>query len=159
MGLKKINQWEKAVVFLLNLDGWDLEWCGAGNSRYDAKGKTSKGVDCVIEMKFRNKYYEDKLIEKDKYDALMALDKDIVKIFFVNDPKGNFMYWLNTLEMPKTVKKYCPDTTMWTKKRLLKDVYLLQENQAVRININIPEKQLLNFLFIKQIKLYLFFIN
>jgi hypothetical protein len=91
-------------------------------------------------MKFRNKYYEDKLIEKDKYDALMALDKDIVKIFFVNDPKGNFMYWLNTLEMPKTVKKYCPDTTMWTKKRLLKDVYLLQENQAVRININIPEK-------------------
>jgi len=26
---------------------------------------------------------------------------------------------------------------MWTKKRLLKDVYLLKENQAVRININI----------------------
>ena len=26
MGIKKINEWEKAVVFLLNLDGWDLEW-------------------------------------------------------------------------------------------------------------------------------------
>jgi hypothetical protein len=26
---------------------------------------------------------------------------------------------------------------MWTKKRLLKDVYLLKENEAVRININI----------------------
>ena len=88
-------------------------------------------------MKFRNKYYEDKMLEKDKYDALMDLDKDIVKIFFVNDPKGNFMYWLDILKMPKPVKKYCPDTTMWTKKRLLKDVYLLTENDASRININI----------------------
>ena len=25
MGIKKINEWEKAVVFLLNLDGWELE--------------------------------------------------------------------------------------------------------------------------------------
>jgi len=80
------------------------------------------------------------MLERDKYDALMALDKDIVKIYFVNDPKGNFMYWLNTLVMPEPVKKYCPDTTIWTKKRLLKDVYLLKENEAVRINIKIiPE--------------------
>ena len=80
MGIKKINEWEKAVVFLLNLDGWELEHCGDGYSRYDAKGKTPKGMDCVIEMKFRNKYYEDKMLEKEKYDALMALDvcKDIL---------------------------------------------------------------------------------
>ena len=39
--------------------------------------------------------------------------------------------------MPIPVKKYCPDTTMWTKKRLLKDVYLLEENDASIININI----------------------
>jgi hypothetical protein len=38
--------------------------------------------------------------------------------------------------MPETVKKYCPDTTMWTKKRLLKDVYLLQEKDASIINLN-----------------------
>ena len=38
--------------------------------------------------------------------------------------------------MPAAVKKYCPDTTMWTKKRLLKDVYLLEENDALRINLN-----------------------
>ena len=87
-------------------------------------------------MKFRNKHYEDKMLEKDKYDALMSLDDDIVKIYFVADTKGNFMYWLNTLKMPETVKKYCPDTTMWTKKRLLKDVYLLQENDASIINLN-----------------------
>ena len=51
--------------------------------------------------------------------------------------KETFLYWLNNLQMPTPVKKYCPDTTMWTKKRLLKDVYLLEENDASIININI----------------------
>ena len=139
MGIKKINQWEKAVVLILNLDGWKLEWTGEGYSHYDAKGKTPKGFDCVIEMKFRNKYYEEKMLEKYKYDALMELDKAIIKIYFVFDPKGNFMYWLNTLKMPSPVKKYCPDTTMWTKKRLLKEVYLLKENDASRINLNFKD--------------------
>ncbi len=136
MGIQKVNQWEKAVVMILNLDGWDLKWTGEGNSRWDAAGKTPKGFDCVIEMKFRKKYYEEKLIEKDKYDYLMSLDKNIIKLYFVNDPKGNFLYWLNTLELPKPIKMYCPDTTMWTKRRIKKDVYLLKENQASRININ-----------------------
>ena len=135
MGIEIIKKFENVLVAFLNMDGWNLEWTGNGFKHYDACGFTPKGNPCVIEMKFRNKYYEDKLIEKDKYDSLMALD--VVKLFFVNDPKGNFMYWLDTLEMPAPVKKYCPDTTMWTKKRLLKDVYLLKENQAVRININI----------------------
>ena len=137
MAIKKINKWEQAVVLLLNFDGWKLEWTGKGSSIYDAKGISPKGKPVVIEMKFRTKYYPDKMLEKDKYDALMALDKSIIKIYFVNDPKGNFMFWLNTLDMPETIKKYCPDTTMWTKKRLLKDVYLLNENLAVRININL----------------------
>tara|TARA_R110000803_G_scaffold29391_1_gene67099 strand:+ start:421 stop:837 length:417 start_codon:yes stop_codon:yes gene_type:complete len=137
MGIKKINKWEQAVVTLLNFDGWDLKWTGEGFTHYDAEGKTPKGFPCVIEMKFRTKYYEDKMLEKYKYDALMALDKNIIKLYFVNDPKGNFMYWLNTLKMPETKQMYCPDTTIWTKKRLNKDVYLLKENQASRININI----------------------
>ena len=136
MGIKKVNQWEKAVVILLNSEGWDLKWSGEGFSRYDAVGKTPKGFDCVIEMKFRNKHYDTKMLEKDKYDSLMRLDKEIIKIFYVFDPKGNFLYYLNTLKLPKPVKKYCPDTTMWTKKKLLKEVYLLEENGAVVININ-----------------------
>mgnify|MGYP003632030715 FL=1 len=140
MGIKKINKWEKAIVLLLNFDGWDLQWVGDENTFYDAKGKTSKGLDCVIEMKFRNKYYEDKLIEKEKYDKLMSLPKSIIKIYFVADTKGNFMYWLNKLKMPTPVKKYCPDSTMWTKKRILKEVFLLKENQASRINLNNYQK-------------------
>ena len=133
MGLSKIHQLEKAMVLILNLDGWDLEHSGEGFERYDAKGKTPKGFDCIIEMKFRKKHYETKMLEKDKYDALMSFEG--VKIYFVNDSKGNYLYYLNDLKMPDPVKKYCPDTTMWTTKRLLKDVYLLEENDAIRINL------------------------
>jgi hypothetical protein len=137
MGIKTIQKLEQTVVKFLNFDGWNLEWSGEGFKSYDAKGFTSKGVPCVIEMKFRKKYYEDKMLEKAKYDKLMEMDKDIVKLYFVNDPKGNFLYWLNKIKLPKTVEMYCPDTTIWTKKRLLKPVYLLKENQASKINLNI----------------------
>ena len=88
-------------------------------------------------MKFRTKYYEDKMLEKYKYDKLMEMDDDIIKLYFVNDPKGNFLYWLNKIKLPEPVKMYCPDTTMWTKKRILKPVYLLKENQASKINLNL----------------------
>ena len=140
MGIKKIKEYEKALVLLLNLDGWELKLPDNDSSRYDAYGLTPKGKKCVIEMKFRNKYYETKMLEKDKYDALMEIDAEVIKIYFVADTKGNYLYWLNNLKMPKTVKKYCPDTTMWTKKRLLKEVYLLTENMASIINLNKKEK-------------------
>ena len=140
MGIKKIKEFEKALVLLLNLDGWELKIPENDSSRYDAYGLTPKGKKCVVEMKFRNKYYETKMLEKDKYDALMEIDAEVVKIYFVADTKGNYIYWLNNLKMPKTVKKYCPDTTMWTKKRLLKEVYLLTENMASIINLNKKEK-------------------
>jgi len=136
LGIKKIKEYEKALVLLLNLDGWELKIPDNDSSRYDAYGLTPKGKKCVIEMKFRNKYYETKMLEKDKYDALMEIDAEVIKIYFVADTKGNYLYWLNNLKMPKTVKKYCPDTTMWTTKRLLKEVYLLTENMASIINLN-----------------------
>ena len=140
LGIKKIKEYEKALVLILNLDGWELKLPDNDSSRYDAYGLTPKGKKCVIEMKFRNKYYETKMLEKDKYDALMEIDAEVIKIYFVADTKGNYLYWLNNLKMPKIVKKYCPDTTMWTKKRLLKEVYLLTENMASIINLNKKEK-------------------
>jgi len=76
------------------------------------------------------------MLEKYKYDKLMSMDDDIVKLYFVADPKGNYLFWLNKLNMPETVDMYCPDTTLWTKKRLLKPVYLLKENDATKINLN-----------------------
>jgi hypothetical protein len=134
MGLSKIHLYEQAVVQILNMDNWDLKWAGNGFEHYDAIGKTPKGHECVIEMKFRNKYYKEKMLEVYKYEQLISMDSEIVKLYFVSDPKGNYLYWLNYLDMPEPVEMYCPDTTMWTKKRLLKPVYLLTEQQASIVN-------------------------
>lgn len=137
MKIDEIHIWEKALVSLLNFDEWQLEWCGGGYEHYDAKGKTPKGFDCVIEMKFRNDYYEDKMIEKYKYDKLFEMDSSIVKLYFVTDPKGSYMFWLNNIKMPDPVDMWCPDTTLWTKKKVLKPCYLIPENEAAEINYHI----------------------
>ena len=72
MGITEIQKWEQAVVALLNLDNWKLEWTGKDYEHYDAKGKTPKGFDCVIEMKFRDTYYETKMLEVYKHQKLMV---------------------------------------------------------------------------------------
>ena len=138
MKIKKVHRYEKAIISFLNFDGWDLQWCGGGFEHYDAVGSTPKGNECIMEMKFRNKYYPDKMLEKYKYDALMNMPYDMVKLYFINDPKGNYIFWLNEIEMPEPVDMYCPDTTLWTKKKMLKPCYLLPENYASIININNP---------------------
>ena len=67
----------------------------------------------------------------------MKLDDDIVKLYFVNDPKGNYLFWLNDLEDLEIEEKYCPSTTMWDNKKRTKKVYLLREDQASIVNLNI----------------------
>jgi len=132
--VNKIHKLEKAIVLLLNLDGWKLKWTGEGSESWDAEGLTPKGKECVIEMKFRNKHYNTKMIEKFKYDKLIGTGK--VALYFVNDPKANYLFWLNDIEMPEPENKYCPETTMWGNKKVLKPVYLLEESKAIIINKN-----------------------
>ena len=136
--IEKIHNWEKAVVTLLNLYGWNLTHTGGGMESWDATGTTPKGIPCVIEMKFRNKYYDTKILEKFKHDKLIETGK--VALYLVNDPKGNYMFWLNNLKELKTKDIYCPDTTLWTKKKVLKPCYLLEEKDAAIINLNEENK-------------------
>jgi len=136
MTLAEVHKWEQAVIRLLNFDGWDLQWCGGGFDHYDAVGATPKGNECLIEMKFRTTYYETKMLEKYKYDQIMNMPYDMVKLYFVNDPMANYLFWLNEITMPEVTELYCPDTTLWTKKRKNKEVYLLEESQATIINLN-----------------------
>jgi hypothetical protein len=137
MNIKEVHLWEQAIVNVLNLDKWDLTWCGGKFEHYDAVGETSKGIPCVIEMKFRQKYYETKMLEKYKFDQLMNMPADMVKLYFVNDPKANYLFWLNEIDMPEITTINCPDTTLWTKKRTDKDVYMLDESDATITNFNI----------------------
>ena len=88
----------------------------------------------LMEIKWRKKYYEKKMIEKYKFDKLLQEDADA--LYFVSDPKGHYIFWLNDLAKQETVELYCPDTTLWTKKRNNKECYLLDERDAHKIHIN-----------------------
>ncbi len=133
--IKKTNQLEKALVLLLNtFEGWQLEWVGDENKCYDAVGKTAKGVKCVVEFKIRKKYYISKLLEKKKYDCLMSLPNDVVKIYHVQDPKGTYWFWLNKLQELEVFEKKCPSTTYWSSQKIKKEVYLLPEELASKID-------------------------
>ena len=134
MNLSNVHEWEKWVIEILNVDGWQLEWTGEGFKSYDAKGKTKKGFDCVIEMKFRNKYYKTKMLEKIKYESLMKIDKKVHKLYLVFDPKGMYIFWLNKLNLPIQEQLNCPDTSLWKKEKKQKEVFLLEESQASYIN-------------------------
>ena len=135
--IANIHQAEKAVIMKWNeYEGWNLEWSGGEYEHFDAKGYTPKGFKCVIEMKFRKQYYYDKLLEKYKFDKLMQINDDIIKIYWINDPKGNYMFWLNKLDIPPIKDMWCPSTSFWNTKKVLKPCYLIPENDASIINPN-----------------------
>jgi hypothetical protein len=130
-GIDRIQKLEQATVIILNtFSGWDLEW--TGDDQYypvDAIGYTPKGFSCAMEMKFRNKYYPTKMLEVDKYNRLMNMNVD-VRLYFVGDSKGNYMFWLDDLKMPDAEKMWCPSTTLWNNQKKEKLVYMLDEKSS-----------------------------
>ena len=127
------HKWEQGIIHLMNLDGWELEWCGGGMEHYDAKGKTPKGFDCVIEFKLRHAYYQTKILEQFKYDALMS--QKCMKFYYVFDCKGNYLYHLDTLKLPELDFVSCKTTEKFNRTDLInKNVYFLSESQASIIN-------------------------
>lgn len=127
------HQWEQGIILLMNLDGWDLEWTGGEFEHYDAKGKTPKGFDCVIEFKLRHAYYQTKVLEKYKYDKLMK--EDCMRFYYVFDSRGNYLYHLDTLVLPEAVTINCKVNEKFGNSKLIdKQVYMISESQASIIN-------------------------
>lgn len=127
------HKWEQGIIKVLNLDGWNLEWTGEEFEHYDARGKTPKGLDCVIEFKLRQSYYSTKILEQYKYNKLMQMD--CLKFYYVFDLRGNYLYYLDTLELPKVNIVNCKATTDFENKEYVnKNVYFLSESQASIIN-------------------------
>jgi hypothetical protein len=123
------HKWEQGIIHLMNLDGWELEWCGGGTEHYDAKGKTPKGFDCVIEFKLRHAYYQTKILEKFKYDKLMEMQ--CLKFYYVFDSKGNYLYYLDALKLPEPVMVNCKTTEKFQRIELMdKPCFMLSESQA-----------------------------
>jgi hypothetical protein len=134
--IERLHQLEKSYVLLLNaFDGWDLEWCGGGYDHYDAKGKTPKGTECVIEFKFRNKYYQTKMLEVFKYEKLMAMPKKWLRSTTSTMRRVLICIGLNNLiRFQSRLICYCPKTTVWQNNKVNKSVYLLEESQAATIS-------------------------
>jgi len=127
------HQWEKGIILLMNLDGWELEWTGGEFEHYDAKGKTPKGFDCVIEFKLRHQYYSTKVLEKYKYDKLMS--EKCMKFYYVFDCKGNYLYFLDKLVLPEPVAINCKVNEKFGNSKLIyKQCYMITESQASIIN-------------------------
>lgn len=123
------HKWEQGIIKILNLDGWDLQWTGAEYEHYDARGKTPKGIDCVIEFKLRHSYYHTKVLEQYKYNKLMQMD--CLKFYYVFDLKGNYLYFLDTLKLPEETKVKCKTTEKFERTELIyKPVYMLSESEA-----------------------------
>jgi hypothetical protein len=117
----------------MNLDGWQLEWTGEEFEHYDAKGKTPKGFDCVVEFKLRHAYYPTKILEKYKYDKLMAMN--CMKFYYVFDSGGNYLYHLDTLLTPTPSLIKCKATEKFDNIGLIdKECFMLSESQASIVN-------------------------
>ena len=128
------HKWEQGIILLMNLDGWDLKWCGEGTEHYDAIGKTPKGFDCVIEFKLRHKYYPTKIIEAYKLSKLMEV-KDHMKFYYVFDSGGNYLYFLDQLVLPIPQIVNCKTTEKFENRdNMNKAVYMLSESQASIVN-------------------------
>lgn len=124
------HKWEQGIIHLMNLDGWELEWSGEAFEHYDAKGKTPKGFDCVIEFKLRNKYYQTKILEQYKYLKLMQ-EPNVMKFYYVFDCKGNYLYHLDTMKLPEIEPMQLQSTTYFENNNTVnKDCYMLSESMA-----------------------------
>jgi len=137
MTTEQTHKWEQGIIHIMNLDGWQLEWTGGDYEHYDAKGKTPKGYNCILEIKIRNEYYPTKLLERFKYEHLMS-QNNCLKFYYVFDTKGNYLYFLDQLKLPEENNVQAGATTysQGNKNKVNKSVYMLTESQAVIINKN-----------------------
>lgn len=95
-----------------------------------------KGKQYVAEIKVRNAYYSDYLIESDKLQALeqVKAQKGLDGAFYVCF-YGNQMYLFSTSTIKKygiRQQKYCKRTTMGMDDYILKDVVLVPTDKATR---------------------------
>ena len=129
--IEKIHLLEQQLVFLLNLDGWQLEWSGVDYSHYDAEGLDLNGKNCIIEFKFRREAYIDKMLELHKYQAL--LDVDIAKKYYaVIEFKGCWVFDLDSIEYTSQTINSPRQSIFEETNKIEKEVMMLEKSSAVK---------------------------
>jgi hypothetical protein len=113
----------------------DLQKSEKQYSRYDCYSEKYK-MD--IELKCRNKHYDELLIEKDKYDALIKRSEEFgtTPIYINSTPEGIFVFNLAKLHEPQWEDKGgMPTTSHFSDRRkIVKTVGFLPVYLATKIN-------------------------
>jgi hypothetical protein len=135
--IEKIHLLEQQLVFLLNLDGWKLEWTGEDFSHYDAEGLDLNGRNCIIEFKFRSEAYTDKMLEVYKYQALLAVNKFAERYYAVIDFKGVWIFDLDSIKYTKQKIQSPRQSIFRDNNKVEKEVMMLDKSSAIkRYNYN-----------------------
>lgn len=91
-----------------------------------------------IELKCRNKHYDELLIEKDKYDALIQRSKEFgtTPMYINSTPEGIYVFNLKKIPEPQWEEKGgLPTTSHFTDRRkIVKTVGFLPTYLANKIN-------------------------
>jgi hypothetical protein len=110
----------------------DLEWSKVAFSHYDC---FSLDKECDIELKCRNKHYDDLVIEKYKYDKLIARAQKFltIPVYICQTPKGIFAFNLAALAEPIWETRGMPKTSHFSNRQFVdKEVGYLHIHYAKR---------------------------
>lgn len=96
----------------------DLEWSGDEFSHYDCY---SLKYECDIELKCRNKHYDDLLIEKYKYEKLLARAQKYltIPVYISQTPEGIFGFNLASLPQPQWETRGMPKTSHFSQRQFV----------------------------------------
>ena len=99
----------------------DLEPSEHQYSKYDCYS-LSKNID--LELKCRQKHYPELLLEKDKYDSLLARATEYgTKPYYVNStPEGIFVFNLSVLQTPEWELRLMPKTSHFSNREKVEKV-------------------------------------
>lgn len=108
---------------------YDLSKCEDEYSSYDCFSATYR---CVIELKCRNKHYDDLMLEKTKYDSLKKLNCNA--LYINSTPKGIYIFnindinpnWITDTSMPK-------QTEFFNNDRIEKTYTLISVHNSIKI--------------------------
>lgn len=106
-----VYELENELIFLLNMAGWKIRWSKEKYCRYDAIGTDLKGQSCVLEFKFRRKFYPTKILETKKYYALDQQPQR-KKYYCVVDQKGCHIYDLANIDRLNLIALQLPKETI-----------------------------------------------
>jgi hypothetical protein len=111
-----------------------LEDLEKSKHEYEYIDATSKGYRLKIELKCRHTHYDELIIEKDKYEALIAQAENLgYTPFYINStPNGIYAFNLRKITVTWTTKRL-PAKTFWDGLEIDKEIALLHIDKAVKL--------------------------